>query len=107
MHIFGRHEDLMNHAEFRLQEGQAYDLEDLQIAQQWAAGQPGVRLLVATDHRDIAEAIEITARGYCLPRWCIWTDKSRFHVDDWFSTEFDIRFSTLATALSFIATKLG
>jgi hypothetical protein len=96
----------MNHAEFRLQEGQAYDLEDLQIAQKWVSGQGDVRLQVTTDHRDIVEAIEITARWCFSPRWCIWTDKSRFHVDDWFTAEFDVRFSTLTAALSFIAAKL-
>jgi hypothetical protein len=84
-------------------EGLAFDIRDLQIALMWVARRPDVRLLVATDHSSVQEALEIWPPGMKSPRWCIWRDdQGHIHVDDWVRSEFDLPYYTLLAALAFI-----
>jgi hypothetical protein len=78
-------------------------MQDLQAALVWVANRAGVRLTVATDHRHVPEALEITPRGATSTRWCIWRDyEGNMHLDDWKRSEFDLPYHTLAAALAFI-----
>ncbi len=84
-------------------EGLAFEVEELKTAMAWAASQPGVRLWVATEHRYVQEALEISPPGQDTPRWCMWRDyEGHLHVDDWVKSEFDLPYHTLASALAFI-----
>jgi hypothetical protein len=89
-------------------EGLSFALMDLRAAMAWAAARPDVRLSVMTDHPDVPEAIEICPPGSLTPRWCIRRDHTgRLRVDDWSKAEFDLPYSTLTKALSFISTTLA
>jgi hypothetical protein len=88
-------------------EGLSFELEDLQTALAWVANRPAIRLEVATDHRFVPEALEISPPGSKSPRWCIWRDYTgNLHLDDWLKSEFDLPYHTLATALAFIEAHL-
>ena len=88
-------------------EGLSFDIKDLQIAMTWVAKRPNVRLVIATDHRSVQEALEIWPPGTTAPRWCIWRDdKGQMHVDDWVRSEFDLPYYTLPSALAFIEAHL-
>jgi hypothetical protein len=97
----------MSHAGPELLEGTYFPLWDLSKAITWAAVRSGVRLVVATDHQDVAEAIEIHPPRTNSPRWCIWRDQSGIlHLDDWQLSQFDQRFITLNGALAFVSSEL-
>ena len=84
-------------------EGLSFDIKDLLIALSWIAKRPEMRLIVATDHQSVQEALEIWPPGTKAPRWCIWRDdKGNMHVDDWVRSEFDLPYHTLPAALDFI-----
>lgn len=88
-------------------EGLSFDMAELRKALRWAADRPGVRLLVAADHRYVQEALEICPPGKKPPRWCIWRDhEGRIHLDDWATPEYDLPYHTLAAALAYIETNL-
>jgi hypothetical protein len=84
-------------------EGLAFTMEDLRTALAWVARRPAVRLTVATDHRSVPEALEISPPGTKSTRWCIWRDyEGNMHLDDWTKSEFDLPYHTLPSALAFI-----
>jgi hypothetical protein len=88
-------------------EGLSFDLEDLQTALAWVRNRPAIRLEVATDHRFVPEALEISPPGSKSPRWCIWRDYTgNLHLDDWLRSEFDLPYHTLVAALAFIESHL-
>jgi hypothetical protein len=90
-----------------LVEGTYFPLWDLTKAVTWAAVRSGVRLVVAADHQDIPEALEIHSPQTNSPRWCIWRDqRGILHLDDWQLSYFDQRFITLDTALAFVSSEL-
>lgn len=88
-------------------EGLYFILADLQSAMAWASNHPEVRLCVTTDHIEAPEAIEIYPSGSAKARWLLWRDHvGRLRVDDWARAEFDLPYSSVKTALAFIASTL-
>jgi hypothetical protein len=88
-------------------EGLHFTVEDLQMALNWVAKRPRMRLAVAIDHRFVPEALEICPPDAKSPRWCIWRDyEGNMHLDDWLRSEFDLPYHTLPAALAFIERNL-
>ena len=89
-------------------QGQAFDMSDLRAAIAWAALHP-VRLIVATDHSALPEAIEVSLYGdRHAPRWMVWRDLGgRLVLDAIMDGEFGLRFADMADALGFIAAELS
>jgi hypothetical protein len=88
-------------------EGLAFPLPDLMLALTWAQSRPDVRLDIALDHPSVSEVIEIYPPGSRSARWFIWrTHEGRLRVDDRISRELALPYSTVETALAFIAASL-
>jgi hypothetical protein len=88
-------------------EGLAFPLELLQFALAWAASSQ-VRLVVATDHPDAIEALEIFPPGSAAPRFFVRRDEAGgLRVDDGLTAEFGLAYGTLIGALRFISQRLA
>ena len=85
--------------------GVAFSIDDLEYAMAWAANRVGMlRLVVATDHATVDEAIEIFLPDAKAPRWCLWRDDSgKLHVDDWTMHKFDLPYHNVHSALHFVS----
>src|SRR5258708_1980995 len=89
-------------------EGLFFTLKDLQIAIAWAFVRPELHLVVATDHRDAPEVIEVYLPGAASPRWFVWRDRAGcLRVDDRLKSQFGMPYLTLMGALRFIEVNLA
>ena len=88
-------------------EGLSFALQDLTLALDWAKTQPNVRLEIVLDHPSVCEVIEIYQPRRRSARWFIWrTHEGRLRVDDRVTRELALPYTTVETALAFIASQL-
>jgi hypothetical protein len=89
-------------------DGLFFSLGDLLTAMAWASVRPELSLIVATDHRQAPEVLEVYPPGEDSPRWRLWRDfTGRLHVDDCERPELDLSDLTVSKALRLIAGSLA